>query len=74
MVWNGRHADGKRKHTSADVTKPGRGARTHQRKNQPSSAHPDPEREPESPLPAAGRTGIVSVNGRDVERMHCRHS
>jgi len=41
------------------------------------SSHPDPEQEKES-LPAAKvRTGIVSVNGRDVGEMRCtgrRHS
>ena len=35
------------------------------------SSHPDPEQEKES-LPAAKvRTGIVSVNGRDVGEMRC---
>jgi hypothetical protein len=74
MGWNstGRHADRKRKRISADVTKAGLSAR--KRKSQPSSAHPGPEEEPERPQPASGRTGIVSVNGRDVERMHCRQS
>ena len=73
MSWNGagRQADRKRKHV-ADRTRAGHSAR--KRKSQPSSAYPDPEQEPESPQPAAGRTGIVSVNGRDVERMHCRQS
>jgi len=43
----------------------------------PGSAHPDPGRERDnSPQPKV-RTGIVSVNGRDVGEMHCtggRHS
>jgi hypothetical protein len=38
---------------------------------QQASSHPDPEQEKES-LPAARvRTGIVSVNGRDVGEMRC---
>ena len=37
---------------------------------QPNSAHPDPQ-EQGSARPAKARTGIVSVNGRDVEKMHC---
>ena len=38
----------------------------------PTSAHPDPEQEIESPRPTKVRTGIVSVNGQDVGVMHCR--
>ena len=38
----------------------------------PVSSHPDPEQESDSPAPSKVRTGIVSVNGRDIEIMHCR--
>lgn len=37
----------------------------------PSSSYPDPEQEREIPSAGKGRTGIVSVNGRDVGEMHC---
>ena len=37
----------------------------------PSSAHADPEQERETAPPTVARTGIVSVNGRDVEEMCC---
>lgn len=36
----------------------------------PSSAYPDPEQETASPNSKA-RTGIVSVNGKDVGEMRC---
>jgi len=36
-----------------------------------SSAYPDPEQERESPATPSGRTGVISVNGRDVGEMHC---
>ncbi len=38
----------------------------------PSSAHPDPGRETDSSPAGKGRTGIVSVNGRDVGVMRCQ--
>lgn len=38
---------------------------------QPRSSHPDPEQERGSLPPAKTRTGIVSVNGRDVGEMCC---
>ena len=37
----------------------------------PGSAHPDPEQERDSSPQRKVRTGIVSVNGRDVGEMHC---
>jgi hypothetical protein len=37
---------------------------------QPASAHPDQQEEGIAP-PVKTRTGIVSVNGRDVEKMCC---
>ncbi len=39
--------------------------------DQPASAYPDPEQERDAPAGSKARTGIVSVNGRDVERIHC---
>jgi hypothetical protein len=38
---------------------------------QPISTHTDPEQERESSPQNKVRTGIVSVNGRDVGEMHC---
>ncbi len=38
--------------------------------SQTSQASPFEEEEPNAPN-ACERTGIVSVNGQDVERMHC---
>jgi len=40
----------------------------------PSSTHREAEHKPEGPRPAKVRTGIVSVNGRDVGVMHCQRS
>jgi hypothetical protein len=37
----------------------------------PVSAHPDPEQEPTAASKEKGRTGIVSVHGRDVGEMRC---
>lgn len=39
--------------------------------NQPVSAHADPEQDRESSPNSKVRTGIVSVNGRDVGEMRC---
>jgi hypothetical protein len=33
--------------------------------------HPDPKQERENPPASKGRTGIVSVNGRDIGEMRC---
>ena len=38
---------------------------------EPILAHADPEQESESSLQRGTRTGIVSVNGRDVGEMRC---
>ena len=35
------------------------------------ASHPDPEQESQSPTTDKGRTGIVSVHGRDVGEMRC---
>jgi hypothetical protein len=71
MGWNGtgRHAE---RQGNPGLKKASRGAR--KRKSQPSSAHPGPEEEAGVPQPTGVRTGIVSVNGRDVGVMHCRRS
>ncbi len=37
----------------------------------PVSSHADPEQDRESPSNSKVRTGIVSVNGRDVGEMRC---
>ncbi|HUI82959.1 MAG TPA: hypothetical protein VL240_01980 [Candidatus Binatia bacterium] len=37
----------------------------------PISAHSDPEQERDATPSSRARTGIVSVNGRDVGHMHC---
>lgn len=36
-----------------------------------SSTYSDPDQERENPPAAKGRTGIVSVNGRDIGEMRC---
>ena len=41
------------------------------KKSAPSYFYPDPEQERENATKAKVRTGIVSVNGRDVEQMRC---
>jgi len=38
---------------------------------QPVSAHPAPEQERENAVSREGRTGIVSVNGRDIGEVRC---
>ena len=48
----------------AETPRPRRGATT--------STHPDPEQGNDSLSSPKVRTGIVSVNGRDIEVMHCR--
>lgn len=37
----------------------------------PAAPHPDPDQEPQASSTAKGRTGIVSVHGRDVGEMRC---
>ncbi len=37
----------------------------------PGSMYPDPEQERENPPASKSRTGIVSVNGRDIGEMRC---
>ncbi len=36
-----------------------------------SSTYSDPKQEPETSATSKGRTGIVSVNGRDIGEMRC---
>jgi hypothetical protein len=37
----------------------------------PAAAYSDPEQDRDLPARSNVRTGIVSVNGRDVEKIHC---
>jgi hypothetical protein len=41
------------------------------RDDKPDSTHPDPEQGREGGSKSDERTGIVSVNGRDVGKMRC---
>lgn len=43
--------------------------RSHAKSKISPSVHPDPEQE--SPTEPNARTGIVSINGQDVEEMRC---